>query len=119
MAKKISKPSPDPFLKKEGEFPLLGVHVSTVGGMVTAFDRAEKLDINTFQLFVKSNRQWFAPLDVTEEDATAFRDRRKQWKKNGPIIAHACYLLNLGSVNPEIQEKSRESFLKELLRANA
>jgi hypothetical protein len=27
--------------------PLLGVHVSAAGGIVTAFDRAEKLGINT------------------------------------------------------------------------
>jgi deoxyribonuclease IV len=104
--------------KQEKQEPLLGVHVSTAGGLVTAFDRAETLGINTMQLFVKSNRQWSVP-EITNEEAAAFRDRRKTWKANGPIIAHACYLLNLGSANPEIQEKSRESYLKELLRASS
>ncbi|HWF43061.1 MAG TPA: deoxyribonuclease IV [Candidatus Kapabacteria bacterium] len=99
--------------------PLLGVHVSTVGGVITAFDRAEILGINTFQLFVKNNKQWFAPQDLTEKEIAAFRIRRKAWNKPGPIVAHACYLLNLGSSNPEIQEKSRESYRKELARANA
>src|SRR5665213_3539708 len=106
-------------MPKNSEAPLLGVHVSTAGGLVTAFDRAELLGINTFQLFVKNNKQWFAPTEISAEDALAFRKRRKQWKQHGPLIAHACYLLNLGSANSEIQEKSRESFLKELLRANA
>jgi deoxyribonuclease-4 len=103
---------------QEKNEPMLGVHVSTAGGLVTAFERAETLGINTMQLFVKSNRQWFAP-EITEEEASAFRERRKTWKANGPIVAHACYLLNLGSANPEIQDKSRDSYIKELLRASA
>lgn len=95
--------------------PLLGVHVSTSGGVITAFDRAEKLGINTFQLFVKNNKQWLVP-PLEDSVAEAFRKRRKEWNK-GPIVAHACYLLNLGSGNPEIQEKSRLSFAQEWLRA--
>ncbi len=98
--------------------PLLGVHVSANGGILTTFDRAEKLGINTFQLFVKNNKQWFAPQELTEEDVAAFRSRRKKWKKKGPLIAHACYLLNLGSSDTKIQETSRQSFLRELTRAN-
>jgi deoxyribonuclease IV len=97
--------------------PLLGVHCSTMGGIVTAFDRADTLGINTFQLFVKNNKQWFAqPLD--EEVVATFNERRKTWKHMGPLIAHACYLINLGSLNPIIQEKSRKSFTEELLRAD-
>jgi deoxyribonuclease-4 len=118
MAKKIAKSNASTTDSHSYE-PLLGVHVSTAGGVVTAFDRAEKLGINTFQLFVKNNKQWFAPQELTPEEITAFRARRKAWKKDGPLVAHACYLLNLGSGNPEIQEKSRESYLKELSRANA
>ena len=105
--------------KKSTTQPLLGAHVSTTGGLPTAFDRAEKLGINTFQLFVKSNRQWFAPKELTAEEIAAFRERRKTWKQSGPIVAHACYLLNLASSNPESEEKSRNSFLKELGRANS
>lgn len=97
--------------------PLLGAHVSAAGGIVTAFDRAETLGINTFQLFVKNNKQWFAPQELSAEEISEFRKRRKKWN-GGPIVAHACYLLNLGASNPEIQERSRESFTKELLRAN-
>ena len=111
----------NPIASHKSQFrqPLLGVHVSTAGGVVTAFDRAEKLGINTFQLFVKNNKQWFAPQELTPDEIAAFRARRKVWKQHGPLVAHACYLLNLGSGNPEIQEKSRESYLKELSRANA
>src|ERR1041385_1888360 len=90
--------------------PLLGVHVSTAGGVVTAFDPAEQLGINTFQLFVKKNKKWFAPKELTEEEIAMFRARRKVWKKKGPLVAHACYLLNLGSTDPKIQDTSRKSF---------
>lgn len=97
--------------------PLLGVHCSTMGGLVTAFDRAETLGINTFQLFVKNNKQWFAqPLE--EETVDAFLERRERWVHKGPLVAHACYLINLGSLDPVIQEKSRRSFTEELLRAD-
>ncbi len=99
--------------------PLLGVHVSATGGILMAFDRAETLGINTFQLFVKNNKQWFAPKELSAEEIAGFRARRKAWKQDGPLVAHACYLLNLGSSDAKIQEQSRESFLKELLRANA
>jgi deoxyribonuclease-4 len=88
-----------------------------MGGIVTAFDRAETLGINTFQLFVKNNKQWFAqPLE--EETVVNFLDRRKSWKHMGPLVAHACYLINLGSQDPVIQDKSRRSFTEELLRAD-
>jgi deoxyribonuclease-4 len=114
MTKRISKSAG----AKDNE-ALLGVHVSTVGGLLTAFDRAEKLGINTFQLFVKNNKQWFAPQELSGEEAALFRDGRKAWNRKGPIVAHACYLLNLGSSDERIQETSRESFLKEYERANA
>ncbi|MFI5202196.1 MAG: deoxyribonuclease IV [Candidatus Kapaibacterium sp.] len=104
---------------KEKEGPLLGVHVSTVGGLLTSFDRAETLGINTFQLFVKSNKQWFAPKELSDEEISAFRERRKRWNARGPIVAHGCYLLNLGSSDPAIQNTSRESFVQELTRADA
>ncbi len=104
--------------KKKSE-PLLGAHVSTAGGLVTAFDRAEKLGIDTFQLFVKNNKQWFATQEITEADANAFRARRKRWGKQGPLVAHGCYLLNLGASDAKIQETSRQSFWNELTRANA
>jgi deoxyribonuclease-4 len=101
-----------------GKEPLLGVHVSTAGGIVTAFERATALGINTFQLFVKNNKQWFAD-DMLDETVTAFRAARNAWGMRGPLVAHGCYLLNLGSSKEDIQEKSRRSFIHELSRANA
>jgi deoxyribonuclease-4 len=115
MASSVGKRNPK--VRASDAAPLLGVHVSTAGGVITAFDRAEKLGINTFQLFVKNNKQWFAK-DFEDGEAEAFRKRRSAWKGKGPLVAHACYLLNIGSSDPAINERSRESFKKELERAN-
>ncbi|MEO6939712.1 MAG: deoxyribonuclease IV [Candidatus Kapaibacterium sp.] len=97
---------------------LLGAHVSTAGGLATAFERAALLKINTFQIFVKNNKQWFAkPLEA--EDISSFKAARKAWVGEGPLVAHACYLINLASGNPEILERSQKSYMDELLRADA
>jgi deoxyribonuclease-4 len=99
----------------------LGAHVSTSGGVQTAFDRAEKLGINTFQFFVKNNHQWFAKSPLSEEEIAQFKTRKKEWSKKtggGPIVAHACYLLNLGTADEEMRRKTEESYLQELTRAD-
>jgi len=119
MAKKKTSTPVSPASPSEKEVvnsPLLGVHVSTSGGLHTAFERAEQLKINTFQLFVKNNKQWFAA-DLEEEEIELYKEAHAKWK-GGPLVAHGCYLLNIGSANPELQEKSRKSFKAELLRAN-
>jgi len=55
----------------------LGVHVSVAGGMATAIDRAEALDLASIQVFTRNANQWKAkPLDPA--DAAAFRDGAKR-----------------------------------------
>jgi deoxyribonuclease-4 len=99
----------------------LGAHVSISGGVHTAFDRAEKLGINTFQLFVKNNHQWVAKSPLSEEEIAQFKTRKTEWAQKtggGPIVAHACYLLNFGTADEEIRRKTEESYLLELTRAS-
>src|SRR3981081_4100053 len=98
--------------------PLIGAHVSAQGGAFTAFERAEQLSIKTFQLFVKNNRQWFAKAPLTEEEIKLFKLRREQWG-GGPIVAHACYLINFATTTPAIRTTSEASYKEELLRANS
>ena len=97
---------------------LIGAHVSTNGGLPTAFDRATQLGINTFQLFVKNNKQWFGG-ELSSDDIAAFKAARAKWGASGPLVAHAAYLLNLGSPKPDILERSRASYLAEFQRADA
>jgi len=115
MAKKKTSTPVSPASPSEKEVvnsPLLGVHVSTSGGLHTAFERAEQLKINTFQLFVKNNKQWFAA-DLEEEEIELYKEAHAKWK-GGPLVAHGCYLLNIGSANPELQEKLRISILRSI-----
>jgi hypothetical protein len=40
---------------------LLGAHTSTSGGVSQAIGRAQACGFTTAQIFVKNNKQWFAP----------------------------------------------------------
>jgi deoxyribonuclease-4 len=57
------------------------------------------------QVFVSNPRGW-APPRVSDEDAAAFREG---WERSGlrPLVAHAPYLVNVASPNPEFLERSR------------
>ncbi len=99
--------------------PLIGAHMSAQGGAHTAIERADQLGIKTLQLFVKNNKQWFAQTELTEDEITQFKLRREKWHAEGPVIAHACYLINFASHNPEMRTKSEESYKQELLRADS
>lgn len=79
-----------------------------------AIEDALRLGFNTVQVFVKNQRQWratpFDPADV------------ERWHELcatpnfAPPIAHATYLINLGTPNPDLYEKSRAAFAEELER---
>ena len=49
---------------------LYGSHLSIAGGMVNALNEAEKLKMDTVQVFTKNQRQWkVKPLDEGDKDA--------------------------------------------------
>ncbi len=93
---------------------LLGAHLSVAGGVDTAFERAEKLNCTSFQIFTKSNRQWQArPLDPAEIDRY---HRRQQETGIEPVICHASYLINLGASDETVWSKSVNALIIELER---
>ena len=93
---------------------LLGAHISIAGGPDQAIHRGESIGCTAIQIFTKSNRQWFAK-PFTPETVEAFK---QAWKQSGiqSVIAHAAYLINLGSSNPETLSKSTEALADELKR---
>lgn len=93
---------------------LLGAHVSTRGGLLTAFDRGDGIEANAIALFTKNNSQWAAK-PLTDEDCAAFADRRAR-SRNIPVLAHASYLINLAAVNPEFHRKAIDGLVDELQR---
>jgi deoxyribonuclease-4 len=96
-----------------GDFDkLVGGHVSIAGSIGLSPERAAAFGFNTFQIFVKSNLQWkYKP--VTEEEAENFRDGVKKFYMAKPVV-HATYLLNLGSENRELVDKSMDDIKYEI-----
>lgn len=95
---------------------LLGAHMSISGGIHKAIERSESIGCTAIQIFTKSNRQWYAkPLKA--EDIEMFK---KTWKNSSiqSIIAHASYLLNIGSINSDTEIKSYEALKIEFQRCS-
>lgn len=93
---------------------LLGAHMSIAGGVYNCFDHGEHFKCTTIQIFTKNASQWRAkPLTETEIDK--FKERQKQTKIS-PVVAHDSYLINLGSNDKALLQKSREAFLVEMQR---
>ncbi|MHA1198286.1 MAG: deoxyribonuclease IV [Candidatus Heimdallarchaeaceae archaeon] len=92
----------------------IGCHVSIAKSLDLAIDRALKVNGNTFQIFTKNPRGWAAK-QMQEEDIQKFRAKSKEHNLS-PIFGHISYLPNLASTDPEIYDKSIESFLNEIAR---
>ncbi|EMI20824.1 apurinic endonuclease Apn1 [Rhodopirellula maiorica SM1] len=101
---------------KNGSPHLFGSHVSVAGGLAKGVARAVDVGCDVIQVFTKNNNQWAAkPLVAADIDA---------WKTalaNSGIrnpIAHASYLINLASPKDDLFQKSVDSLVMELERAN-
>lgn len=94
---------------------LLGAHVSIAGGFDLAIDRALSAGCEAMQIFVKNNRQWFAPL-LTSEMYRSFLEHPKRSQLKS-IFAHSSYLINLGAQG-EVRQKSIRALTEEIQRAD-
>jgi deoxyribonuclease IV len=95
---------------------LLGAHTSTSGGVSQAIGRAQACGFTAAQIFVKNNKQWFAP-PLSEEEISRFRTERRA--SGIYFFAHNSYLVNLGSQDPEMFSTSVRAMIAELERAEA
>lgn len=95
----------------------LGAHVSAAGGVENAPGRARELDSVRLQLFTKQPNRWAEPR-IDDERAGAFAEARRE---EGILTAgaHDSYLINLSSPDPELRERSCDSFRAELERCAA
>lgn len=81
----------------------IGAHVSTAGGLHTAFKRAADIDAETIQIFASSPRAWkFREMKdgVVEKFHAAAADTGI-----APVFIHGSYLVNVGG-SAELVEKS-------------
>ena len=96
---------------------LIGAHVSTAGGLVSAHARGVEIGAEAIQVFNQSPRMW-RPTRWKGDDVTAFRELMA----DGPIetvVIHAVYLINCASKDPEIREKSLASLVHSLRMGDA
>jgi len=83
------------------------------GGVSRAFERARGYRAKSLQIFTRTARGWSsAPL--AEEERRAFRVEAR--RTGLPSIAHGSYLVNLGSEEPVLRERSIASMIDELTR---
>ncbi len=93
---------------------LLGVHCSVSGGLEKSFEEAEKLGVNTFQIFTRNQRQWKAK-PIEESEANIFKAAASKSSAN-VIFSHTSYLINLAAEDEDIRNKSINALREEVVR---
>lgn len=95
---------------------LIGSHMSVSGGFFNAIADGMEVGCTTIQIFTKSNRQWKAK-PITNKDAQLFIDAQKKSTIKA-VVSHASYLINLGSITPDVQRKSFDALIDEVKRCH-
>jgi len=91
--------------------------MSIAGGVARALLRGKAVGCACIQIFTKSNVQWAAKR-LKKAEIAAFKENCADTGIR-PVVAHNCYLINLGSPERPLAEKSFRSFLMELRRCEA
>jgi deoxyribonuclease-4 len=91
---------------------LIGAHISTKGGLHTAFERAAAVNASAMAIFAKNSNQWKGKV-LTDDDCALFHLKRSVQ----PVLTHASYLINLATTNRLFHRKSIAAMIDELDRA--
>src|SRR5262245_13742397 len=95
---------------------MFGAHLSISGGLHNALLSAEKLGMQTVQVFTKNQQQWRVPPLASEViDEWKRHAKRLKFKKT---VAHASYLINLAAANPQFWRQSVQLFVEEIRRCH-
>jgi deoxyribonuclease-4 len=94
-----------------------GAHMSIAGGHDRAVHAARTIGFHAVQLFTKNSNQWAAK-PLTDEHVAAFRAAQAE-TGIARAVAHDSYLINLGSPDKELWEKSIAALVIEAERAEA
>jgi deoxyribonuclease-4 len=96
---------------------LIGCHVSPAGGVAKAIERGVERGAQAIQIFNQNPRAW-KPTVYTGEAVAEFREAMAASDVDALLI-HAVYLLNAGSDDPEIREKTLASLIASLQAGDA
>jgi deoxyribonuclease-4 len=83
--------------------PLIGAHVSSAGGPQKVFPKAREMGLEAIQLFISAPLQWRAP-SISDEQVEAFLSAKSEF--DVPLFFHGAYLINFGSADEAILDKS-------------
>jgi deoxyribonuclease-4 len=97
---------------------LFGAQIRQAGGLLAALRRAEAMGAEVMQVFAQSPRQWRYP-EANAERGEAFAQRWPQSAVVRRVVCHAPYLINLGSADPELYERSSACLAQNLRAAEA
>ena len=97
--------------------PRLGAHMSIAGGVSQALVRGHSIGCEAIQIFTKNQRRWAEP-EIPPEEIVAFKRLQAETGIH-PIVSHGSYLLNLGSPDDELWQRSVDSLIRELERCEA
>jgi deoxyribonuclease-4 len=86
---------------------LIGIHVSTAGGLDRAVERGVEREADAIQIFNQSPRAW-RPTRYSDDDFAAFREAYAGSRLESVVI-HAIYLINLATTDRELRGKSMQS----------
>lgn len=96
---------------------MFGAHMSMAGGHDRAVRAAHAVGFSTVQVFTKANSQWRAA-ELTDAHVVAFRSAMAETGVGTPV-GHASYLINLGSPDDALWERSIASLAVEVGRGEA
>ena len=95
---------------------LIGAHTSAAGGAPNALYEGKEIGATAIQLFTSNQKQWNGRKIEPEE--VALWEKAREETGITHIMSHDSYLINLGSPDPEMLEKSRKAFREELKRCH-
>ncbi len=97
---------------------LFGAHESVAGGVSSVFARAAIDGCHAIQIFTKNSNQWKEP-SLTPEAIAAFKEGRAEYREKVSILAHASYLINLGTDDGLILQRSIDALVAEVERSSS
>ena len=118
-AKKIGKVLNGSLSEKKTGDIYIGYHASSAGGVQNALIDTVSVGARCLALFLAPQRTW-ASHPLKPDDIEQFKKFREENEiLPNMILPHGSYLLNLGSPNPELRQKSLDLLVDELGRCEA
>jgi deoxyribonuclease-4 len=97
----------------------IGAHVPVAGGFAAGLRYAAGIGAEAIQVFVSNPRSWSLPAGGAAQARAADAIREQLGEAGLPAFVHTPYLINVGSADPVIRERSVASMLYSLRRGRA